>query len=1847
MEQKWKVKNLLFGKKLWNSGIFTVILCILWWILCGCAMLLLLIKSPILAADWDTIPTIPLTYRWVDDKTEVLDRLSFMYTGEDDQMTVVTEMYQEWKNLYVVPKPLIVNVSLDPSNPYKNKVWLWVWWNILWWRDNEINSDNITLVWWQWNRIEFGNTNATLLWWKENKIQWWNESPVIMVWWEGNIALENKWVNVLIWWSGSRVYGTEGVNVVWWSNIKLDGWSNVIVWWSNVSVGGDVDNVFIFSPGNSQFRPDNTDGDNAFYLDVDNGLWLNRPWSKWWVESQWAVSFWEIDIDTDCWEADLWVQWVWDGCLVGCTRASLDEWNKWEMLDQWTDCIEKCEANPKCTTADDNNTVIPYDSFCTTGAISTENAYMCDTWALADHENVVFETTLIDSENNCPNWENKCVYKCNEWYHLTWDKTWKPNSINPIACYSDCTLPWTGENWETIKIKHNEMVTWYNTDQAFCSVDNFKFWEDKETDHDTCKNHKKTLICVDGILYIATGGNATDQKADSPNSEHNYTIGTCNLNQFRCDTSATGYNLTWGAITWQLKDITTWTGGYLNKRDWMRVNWEKWIYKLCINYDPVDNLNGEHCNEVEPYTFRLVWCMPDYMTWEHHPWECRKQVDLTFDFSANAWNGNVWFKWTGNNDDNTLSPVTEGYSTGLIGPDAPIAGKTTVASGWTFVWWNTGQDAHEGLTWFEMPGESLTFYAIYTKEVTATFNENGTGIMLSGETMTWCVMWNSDTGCSFTWKYDFNVIWWWNWIKDGWNNNPNATGVRIPVWVTVVTTIDRDVNFYTISHMPRKVIFYKNGAEKLDPETGSNTGVSTELWCDWYNNQSQLGTGCKVITPKIIRSGWKALWWGDDSNGTGIKFKVNTGLYTKEGTRAYYAITKKALTWNFDPNRDATYNQYALLYPEWIHRDKELCDIYNLETWCNITTQVFNTTERYLPRWWTLYTGDVKSAADVKGLDTEVRLTGDTVFYAQVKSSCMTGDEEDLQTIKVTYDVELNKWSAVILPDWTKVNGDYSLYALPWSMLTGYKWYKSWWTFEWWSTKTGKDVKIALTGVQVQCDEVKLYALFKKECEVFFNPNGGTIYSSGYYMGNKIATGSCTIWNRNSSCPGNLGIFSPQVISWISTPTPLGFSLWANDHTIVWSGNTLISPSISWKWIRCGETYYAQTKRDVKLIFDKNGNKGTDKTIRACTYYNTGDACTTDDIKSPKCVPFTGYEVIWWSTAADRHENDWPSETTGGKLKLTGDTTYYCQSQKNITVKFNRNGNIISGSDTSSCTGYNGSWCEIKAPDCIPATGGYRVIWWSSATGKHVNEWSTWTGKIFTTSGTYYCQSEKDIMVTFNPNGNTLTGSKTSTCTGYNGSWCEIKAIDFIPATWYTQTWWSTATGKHVNEWPIWSGKIFTKSGTYYAQSYKDITVTFDSNGNIISGSNESSCTGYNGSGCEIKAKDFKPYAWHTKIWWSSATGKHINEWSPWTGKIFTTSGTYYAQSYKVYTVKFNSTDGCVVSGTDEKYWTGYNGLGWRTWFISPGIKTSLDMLWEWWNTWVYLDTGYWQVDTSKIIEFSNLSTWVQYYAQCRPEENGTCGDCAYTCNSWYMVRTWTNTSKLAQWMCIWRDGFKGCTNECGTGELLRWNDDDGWGCRKSCNSCAKSGFPYCFPIDFSDSCNETLSNSSCNVDSTPVIPEPAESTTCKCFGVDKKPGELCRSYNVSSSCDCSNGWWISKCQADWSWSPNLRNNKSCTYKPASECWGWGGWWVTYNNWWSASRSASRSAWWSVWGCLAFRASTVGECDHTSFNCQCWSEEAYMGNDSQGPAGYWCTPWMYWQEIGGRKRDTYGCCSCS
>ncbi|MBO7504760.1 hypothetical protein J6T66_00980 [bacterium] len=111
-----------------------------------------------------------------------------------------------------------------------------------------------------------------------------------------------------------------------------------------------------------------------------------------------------------------------------------------------------------------------YSSYCTTGGVNTDNSTQCAANLLTGFDNVIFETYLIDSEENCPNereTHNRCVFRCDTGFHLTGDLLGDGKTM----CYKDCVLPWD----TSVKKKHNEMITGYNVNEVSCSNHDYKF----------------------------------------------------------------------------------------------------------------------------------------------------------------------------------------------------------------------------------------------------------------------------------------------------------------------------------------------------------------------------------------------------------------------------------------------------------------------------------------------------------------------------------------------------------------------------------------------------------------------------------------------------------------------------------------------------------------------------------------------------------------------------------------------------------------------------------------------------------------------------------------------------------------------------------------------------------------------------------------------------------------------------------------------------------------------------------------------------------------------------------------------------------------------------------------------------------------------------------------------------------------------------------------------------------------------------------------------------------------------------------------------------------------------------
>lgn len=575
-------------------------------------------------------------YTWLDNNVEVIYGMQFV-----DPLIlqkIVNNIYMSGSNLYIASNPVI----LDSSN---NRVGTGIYSHILWWEENEVDSNNITLIAWEGNKIHSWYDNLSILWWVSNVIGSGGGFLDIVIWWIQNILEDYFGGNALIWWNSNVIVGAKNSFVLWWDHNGI--WSsdigNLIIWWSHVSTNVDSQNIFVYS-NSANFTPETN---NAFYLNAIGGVWINTGWVDW-LSVGWAVSFGEIDIMHRYCENDrLWIKWTYSGCLVWCTKVSREDSKKWEMLDQGNRCAQLCKDNAsRCLYTEIADIVeVPDSPAQCTAWVDTGNADLCIT-DLDSYKNVFFETTLIDSDAVCPtDTQDICVYKCRSGFHL------KEGHWGHVKCYADCLLPWD----ESQKIEHNDTVTWYNIDDVDCSNDIYVFPLNTEINnmwhpvaspiyqrwsttingvtytnraknwksYESCGNydHKKTLICNDWELYLmGSDGYPTGTTWDAAK----YNKESCNLHSYKCDTWV--YKLTEQQIINEKKDHPK-NGNWAVADRWV-LNGERWIYTWCIDYDvnPDPTKNGESCS-VGVYHYAFIKCQSGYIL-DEDDGICKKDCSL-------------------------------------------------------------------------------------------------------------------------------------------------------------------------------------------------------------------------------------------------------------------------------------------------------------------------------------------------------------------------------------------------------------------------------------------------------------------------------------------------------------------------------------------------------------------------------------------------------------------------------------------------------------------------------------------------------------------------------------------------------------------------------------------------------------------------------------------------------------------------------------------------------------------------------------------------------------------------------------------------------------------------------------------------------------------------------------------------------------------------------------------------------------------------------------------------------------------------------------------------------------------
>ena len=256
MKQKRKVKSLISsadGSNLW----LTVLLFVLWWILCFWAVTLFTSSVWVHAADVESSIIYPF-----EDKHEVL--LKFWLIREGG-VNPVSEMYLTWDAFFISGDVWIsVNKTI---NLREGKYINFLWWDSVW---ANIASDNVTIIWWKTTIVWEDNDNTAVLGWDSNQIYAWNgeSAAPVMLWWEWNEIWAGQKGNAIVWWQGNKISdGSSYGFILGWNANKVKG-DNVIVWWARVNVNWKS-NVFAFSYWDQPFTGEEW---NSFYLNLKNGL---------------------------------------------------------------------------------------------------------------------------------------------------------------------------------------------------------------------------------------------------------------------------------------------------------------------------------------------------------------------------------------------------------------------------------------------------------------------------------------------------------------------------------------------------------------------------------------------------------------------------------------------------------------------------------------------------------------------------------------------------------------------------------------------------------------------------------------------------------------------------------------------------------------------------------------------------------------------------------------------------------------------------------------------------------------------------------------------------------------------------------------------------------------------------------------------------------------------------------------------------------------------------------------------------------------------------------------------------------------------------------------------------------------------------------------------------------------------------------------------------------------------------------------------------------------------------------------------------------------------------------------
>ena len=288
-------------------------------------------------------------------------------------------------------------------------------------------------------------------------------------------------------------------------------------------------------------------------------------------------------------------------------------------------------------------------------------------------------------------------------------------------------------------------------------------------------------------------------------------------------------------------------------------------------------------------------------------------------------------------------------------------------------------------------------------------------------------------------------------------------------------------------------------------------------------------------------------------------------------------------------------------------------------------------------------------------------------------------------------------------------------------------------------------------------------------------------------------------------------------------------------------------------------TLYAIYKKNIKVTFNKNGATSLSNNSLSCDIYNIDSSCNITGV-SPT-ITRNGYEIVGFNTDQNAIVSTW-NQDTPNTISISNDTNYYAITKKNISVKFNANGNTINrncyeGSTACEETTGNGYYvnsctiknleteCSIVAPSIVGSTNTPNVLGFkkqpSSEEGNTIisNQTITINSSGYDEANEWYALTKSNsstYSVTYTKGANVSEIGKTEdSCTTtitYNGeapsNTCKVTMPSITKENDDDIAYWTDEVASYnVNELVTISGnKTFTTAVTL-----KTYTVSFNTDG--------------------------------------------------------------------------------------------------------------------------------------------------------------------------------------------------------------------------------------------------------------------------------------------------------------------------------------------------------------------------------------------------------------------------------